>query len=123
MDTMTSPPNLKRSPLIVSLAALLLSAPFALAGPSILVGNQEVLRFEVRGVPHEFVGRDLGNLDRPRFVADLKAMVEAAATFFGELPYTHYVFLAIGPAGTAPRPWPSRASTRGAATSATTSIS
>ena len=65
----------------------------------ILVGNQEVLPFEVRGIPHEFVGRDLGSFDRPRFVADLKAMVESAATLFGELPYKHYVFLAIGPGG------------------------
>ncbi|HEX7614708.1 MAG TPA: PDZ domain-containing protein [Thermoanaerobaculia bacterium] len=65
----------------------------------ILAGNQEVLPFEVRGVPHEFVGRDLGSFDRLRFVADLKAMVESAATLFGELPYTHYVFLAIGPGG------------------------
>lgn len=65
----------------------------------ILVGNQEVLPFVVRGIPHEFVGRDLGSFDRPRFVADLKAMVESAAALFGELPYTHYVFLAIGPGG------------------------
>jgi predicted metalloprotease with PDZ domain len=65
----------------------------------ILVGNQEVLPFEVRGIPHEFVGRDLGSFDRPRFVADLKSMVESAAALFGELPYTHYVFMAIGPGG------------------------
>lgn len=65
----------------------------------ILVGNPEVLPFEVRGIPHEFVGRNLGRFDRPRFVADLKAMVESAANIFGELPYKHYVFLAIGPGG------------------------
>ena len=63
----------------------------------LLAGNQEVLPFEVRGIPHEFVGRDLGTFDRSRFVADLRAMVESAAALFGELPYTHYVFLAIGP--------------------------
>jgi predicted metalloprotease with PDZ domain len=65
----------------------------------ILVGNQEILPFEVWGIPHEFVGRNLGSFDRRRFVADLKAMVESAANIFGELPYTHYVFLAIGPGG------------------------
>ena len=65
----------------------------------ILVGNQEALSFEVRGIPHEFVGRDLGSFDRRRFVADLKAMVESAAALFGEIPYTHYVFMAIGPGG------------------------
>lgn len=63
----------------------------------ILIGNQEVLRFEVRGIPHEFVGRNLGSFDRDRFVADLKAMVESAAKIFGEIPYTHYTFMAIGP--------------------------
>lgn len=63
----------------------------------ILIGNQEVLRFEVRGIPHEFVGRSLGSFDRDRFVADLKAMVESAATIFGEIPYKHYTFMAVGP--------------------------
>ncbi len=63
----------------------------------ILIGNQEVLRFDVRGIPHEFVGRNLGSFDRDRFVADLKAMVESAAKIFGEIPYTHYTFMAVGP--------------------------
>ena len=63
----------------------------------ILIGNQEVLSFEVQGIPHLFAGNDLGTLDREKFVADLKRMVEAAVAIIGEIPYRHYTFMAIGP--------------------------
>ncbi len=65
----------------------------------ILVGNQEVIPFEVRGIPHVLAGNDLGSLDRARFVADLKKMVESAAALMGDIPYTRYVFMVIGPGG------------------------
>ena len=65
----------------------------------ILVGNQEVIPFEVRGIPHVLAGNNLGRLDRVKFVADLKKMIEAAATLMGDIPYTHYAFLVIGPGG------------------------
>lgn len=65
----------------------------------ILVGNQEVISFEVRGIPHVLAGNNLGGLDREKFVADLKKMIEAAATLMGDIPYTHYAFLVIGPGG------------------------
>ncbi len=63
----------------------------------ILVGNLEILPFEVRGVPHAFAGAGLGTFDREKFAADLKRMVEAAVSLFGEIPYSRYVFLSIGP--------------------------
>ncbi len=63
----------------------------------ILVGNQEVLDFEVRGIPHAFVGTDLGTFDRAAFVSDLKRIVETSAELMGELPYRRYVFISIGP--------------------------
>jgi predicted metalloprotease with PDZ domain len=63
----------------------------------ILVGNQEILQFEVQGIPHIFVGNNLGDLDREKFVADLKRLVEAAVAIIGEIPYRHYTFLSIGP--------------------------
>jgi predicted metalloprotease with PDZ domain len=69
----------------------------ALYDSPILVGNQEVLDFEVRGIPHAFVGTDLGAFDRTAFLADLKRIVEAAAGLMGELPYRRYVFISIGP--------------------------
>lgn len=65
----------------------------------ILVGSQEVLSFEVNGIPHTFEGRDLGTLDRVRFTADLKAMVKAATDLMGDIPYERYVFISIGPGG------------------------
>lgn len=65
----------------------------------ILVGDQEVLSFEVNGIPHTFEGRDLGKLDRVRFTADLKAMVTAATDLMGDIPYERYAFISIGPGG------------------------
>ncbi|MGE5358334.1 MAG: M61 family metallopeptidase [Bacteroidales bacterium] len=64
----------------------------------ILMGTLESLPpFEVRGVRHEFVGYKLGEFDRPAFIADLKAVVEAGVDIIGEVPYSRYVFLGIGP--------------------------
>lgn len=63
----------------------------------ILAGNLETLRFEVRGIPHVFAGRNLGDFDRRAFVSDLKRMVEAAVSVIGEIPYKRYAFLAVGP--------------------------
>jgi len=65
----------------------------------ILIGNQEILKFEVQGIPHVFAGVNLGALDRAKFTADLKRMVESAVALIGEIPYRHYTFLAIGPGG------------------------
>jgi predicted metalloprotease with PDZ domain len=65
----------------------------------ILVGDQEVLRFEAAGLPHTVAAYDLGSFDRTRFTGDLKKIVEAAAALMGELPYRHYTFLVIGPGG------------------------
>lgn len=65
----------------------------------ILVGDLEVLPFEVRGVPHAFAGVDLGDFDRKRLISDLGRMIEAAVAMFGEIPYSRYVFLSIGPGG------------------------
>ncbi len=65
----------------------------------LLVGHQEVLSFEVNGIPHTFEGRDLGKLDRVLFTADLKAMVKAATDLMGDIPYERYAFISIGPGG------------------------
>ena len=63
----------------------------------ILVSNLERLSFEVKGIPHAFVGWKLGDFDREKFTAELKRIVEAAAAIIGEIPYKHYTFLAVGP--------------------------
>lgn len=61
----------------------------------ILVGNQEILRFEVRGIPH-VIALDGVTLDQDRFAADLKRIVEAAVGLIGDMPYRHYTFIALG---------------------------
>jgi predicted metalloprotease with PDZ domain len=64
----------------------------------ILIGNLEELpAFEVKGIPHRFIGYKMGDFDKVRFMQDLKKMVEAASGLIGDIPYKHYTFLGIGP--------------------------
>jgi len=65
----------------------------------ILIGNLEILPFEVQGIPHRFAIFDPGSFDRSKFVADHKKMVESAVALIGDIPYKHYTFLMIGPGG------------------------
>ncbi|HNX51352.1 MAG TPA: PDZ domain-containing protein [Thermoanaerobaculaceae bacterium] len=62
----------------------------------ILIGNQEILSFEVRGIPHRIALDGIGALDRDKFTADLKRIVEAAVGLIGDIPYRHYTFIALG---------------------------
>lgn len=63
----------------------------------ILAGPLETLpAFTVKGVPHTFTGVRLGDLDTAAFISDLKKIVEAGSNLIGDIPYDHYVFLAIG---------------------------
>ncbi|WP_420148103.1 M61 family metallopeptidase [Spirosoma sp.] len=65
-----------------------------------LMGNLEQLpAFSVNGIPHYFIGYDLGNFDRTQFINDLKKIVDAGAAIIGDIPYKHYTFIAIGPGG------------------------
>jgi predicted metalloprotease with PDZ domain len=65
-----------------------------------LMGDLEMLpSFTVKGVPHYFIGYNLGEFDRNLFIADLKKIVENASSIFNDIPYSHYSFLAIGPGG------------------------
>jgi len=63
----------------------------------VLLGNQEVRSFEVKGIPHRVVLENVpDSVDRPKMMADLKRMVEAATGLMGDIPYKHYTFLMIG---------------------------
>ncbi|MGA8940295.1 MAG: PDZ domain-containing protein [Acidobacteriaceae bacterium] len=63
----------------------------------ILIGNQERLQFEVKGVPHYVAVENVpAEVDRTRMTADLKAIVTAATQLMGEVPYKHYTFLMMG---------------------------
>jgi predicted metalloprotease with PDZ domain len=65
----------------------------------ILVGNQEILPFEVQGIPHIIAVDNLGTFDRERFAADIRRAVQAAVAIIGEIPYRHYTFILMGAPG------------------------
>jgi predicted metalloprotease with PDZ domain len=63
----------------------------------ILMGNQEYLRFDVKGVPHFVAIENLSEtVDRKKIIADLQKMVTAATQLIGDVPYKHYTFLLMG---------------------------
>jgi len=64
----------------------------------ILMGNLESLpSFEIKGVPHYFIGHRLGNnFNVDQFMRNLKAVVGQGIAVIGEIPYKHYTFLGIG---------------------------
>lgn len=59
----------------------------------VLIGNQEILRFEVEGIPHVIAAESLGAFDRKKFVSDIKQVVEGSVMMIGEVPYKHYTFI------------------------------
>jgi predicted metalloprotease with PDZ domain len=62
-----------------------------------LLGNQESVRFEVKGVPHEVVIEDVpAEVDRKKMADDLRRIVAAATDLVGDIPYDHYTFLLMG---------------------------
>jgi predicted metalloprotease with PDZ domain len=62
----------------------------------ILMGNQEVLSFEVKGVPHYIALAEPEKFNKQKFADDLKRIVETASSVIGEFPYKHYTFLIMG---------------------------
>jgi predicted metalloprotease with PDZ domain len=64
----------------------------------LLVGNLEELPpFTVSGIPHRFIGLNLGEFDKVQFMSDLKKIVETGSAIIGHIPYKHYTFIGIGP--------------------------
>jgi len=64
----------------------------------ILMGDLEELpSFDIRGIPHRFIGYKLGDFDRVEFMKNLKRVVEASINLMSDIPYKQYTFLAIGP--------------------------
>ncbi|WP_336518213.1 M61 family metallopeptidase [Pollutibacter soli] len=65
-----------------------------------LMGKLETLStFFIDKIPHYFTGYEIGKLDRPMFVNDLKKMTAAGIKVIGDIPYQHYTFLSIGYGG------------------------
>lgn len=63
----------------------------------IYVGNQEVLKFDINGIPYEVAMEDPGNFDRDEVISALKRLIMAATSVVGEIPYRRYVFIMMGP--------------------------
>lgn len=62
-----------------------------------LLGNQEVMQFQVRGIPHQVVIEDVpAKVDLAKMADDLRRIVSAAAGIMGDIPYRHYTFLLMG---------------------------
>ena len=53
----------------------------------ILAGTQEILTFETGGIPYSIAIENLGKIDRLKFTADIKKIVETATSIIGEVPY------------------------------------
>jgi predicted metalloprotease with PDZ domain len=63
----------------------------------ILMGTQELLQFEVQGIPHRVAIENVPPaVDRTKMLADLQRIVEAATRMMGDIPYPHYTFLMMG---------------------------
>jgi predicted metalloprotease with PDZ domain len=65
--------------------------------PILFGALEELPSFEVMGVTHRFVGYNLGDFDKVKFMIDLQKIVEASVAVIGKIPYRQYTFLAIGP--------------------------
>jgi len=64
----------------------------------ILIGNLEELpSFEVKGIKHRFIGYNWGIFNKNEFINNLKKIVQASLELIGDIPYTQYTFIGIGP--------------------------
>ncbi len=65
----------------------------------VLIGTQEILRFDIRGIPHVIAIEDLGEFDREKFTADIKRVCESAVRLFDHIPFKHYTFIMMESGG------------------------
>ena len=63
----------------------------------VLMGNQQILHFRVRGRPHTIAMEYVpASVPRGKIVRDLRRIVEAGTTLMRTIPYPRYTFLLIG---------------------------
>jgi len=65
----------------------------------ILVGNQDLIDFDYRGIPHHIAIEVAGNCNREKLAADLKKIVESATSIIGDIPYKQYTFIIMQQGG------------------------
>ncbi|WP_243392555.1 M61 family metallopeptidase [Solitalea longa] len=64
-----------------------------LADSPIEIGNQEILKFEAAGVPHEIALYGGGNYDKAKLTRDIKQICEEATKVFDSHPCKRYTFI------------------------------
>jgi predicted metalloprotease with PDZ domain len=72
---------------------LLAPSYHVLVDSPIEVGIQDVLHFEVDGIPHDIVLWSAPALDSRKLTEDFEAIVRNEARLFGGLPYSRYMFM------------------------------
>jgi predicted metalloprotease with PDZ domain len=64
----------------------------------ILTGKLDILPpFMVNKVPHRFMAYNAGNFNRQMLMDNLQKVVQAAVNIIGDIPYSQYTFIGIGP--------------------------
>ncbi|MEB2774141.1 M61 family peptidase [Algoriphagus sp. D3-2-R+10] len=64
----------------------------------ILIGNlKELPAFHVKGIPHRFIGYKMGSFDEKSFMKNLEAVISSAVDVIGDIPFSEYTFIGIGP--------------------------
>jgi predicted metalloprotease with PDZ domain len=64
----------------------------------ILIGKLEELHsFEINGIVHRFIAYNPGNFNHDLFISSLEKTVKAAIDIMGDIPYSEYTFIGIGP--------------------------
>jgi predicted metalloprotease with PDZ domain len=59
----------------------------------ILLGNQEIIPFLYKGIPHSIAIEDPGEINKEKLISDFTKIVETASAIIGEIPYKHYTFI------------------------------
>jgi len=65
----------------------------------ILLGNHQVIKFEVNKIPYELAVSEKDTLGKTRFIADLSKIIQTTTALIGDVPYKHYTFLTLGSRG------------------------
>ena len=64
----------------------------------ILIGNLEELHsFDINGIVHRFLAYKPGNFNHDIFISSLEKTVRAGVDIIGDIPYSEYTFIGIGP--------------------------
>lgn len=64
----------------------------------ILVGDlHELPAFKVRGIPHRFIGYNMGSFDEVLFMNTLQKAIEQGVNIIDHIPFKEYTFIGIGP--------------------------